>query len=62
MELIKEMGTDIVSLANNHVYDYGADVPRKQEACFSLFLTLSLIDMAPGGRLVIFKPAFICIG
>lgn len=25
MELIKEMGTDIVSLANNHVYDYGAD-------------------------------------
>ena len=25
MELLKEMGTDIVSLANNHVFDYGAD-------------------------------------
>lgn len=25
MKLIEEMGTDIVSLANNHVYDYGAD-------------------------------------
>lgn len=25
MELLKEMGTDIVSLANNHVYDYGEE-------------------------------------
>lgn len=25
MELVKEMGTDIVSLANNHVYDYGPE-------------------------------------
>lgn len=25
MELLKEMGTDLVSLANNHVYDYGED-------------------------------------
>lgn len=25
MKLIEEMGTDIVSLANNHVYDYGPD-------------------------------------
>lgn len=25
MSILKEMGTDIVSLANNHVYDYGAD-------------------------------------
>lgn len=25
MKLIEEMGTDMVSLANNHVYDYGAD-------------------------------------
>lgn len=25
MELLKEMGTDIVALANNHVYDYGKD-------------------------------------
>lgn len=25
MKLIEEMGTDIVSLANNHVYDYGAE-------------------------------------
>lgn len=25
MELLKEMGTDIVSLANNHVYDYGKE-------------------------------------
>lgn len=25
MELLKEMGTDLVSLANNHVFDYGAD-------------------------------------
>lgn len=25
MELLEEMGTDIVSLANNHVYDYGPD-------------------------------------
>lgn len=25
MKLVEEMGTDIVSLANNHVYDYGED-------------------------------------
>lgn len=25
MELLKEMGTDLVTLANNHVYDYGED-------------------------------------
>lgn len=25
MKLIEEMGTDVVSLANNHVYDYGPD-------------------------------------
>lgn len=25
MELLKEMGVDLVSLANNHVYDYGPD-------------------------------------
>lgn len=25
MELLKEMGTDLVSLANNHVYDYGPE-------------------------------------
>lgn len=25
MELLKQMGTDLVSLANNHVYDYGRD-------------------------------------
>lgn len=25
MELLKEMGTDIVALANNHVYDYGEE-------------------------------------
>lgn len=25
MELLEQMGTDLVSLANNHVYDYGAD-------------------------------------
>lgn len=25
MSLLEEMGTDLVSLANNHVYDYGAD-------------------------------------
>ncbi len=25
MELLKQMGTDIVSLANNHVFDYGKD-------------------------------------
>lgn len=25
MDLLKQMGTDLVSLANNHVYDYGAD-------------------------------------
>lgn len=25
MSILKEMGTDIVSLANNHVYDYGAE-------------------------------------
>ena len=25
MKLLEQMGTDIVSLANNHVYDYGAD-------------------------------------
>jgi len=25
MELLKQMGTDIVSLANNHVFDYGED-------------------------------------
>lgn len=25
MELLKQMGTDIVSLANNHVYDYGKE-------------------------------------
>lgn len=25
MELLKEMGTDLVSLANNHVYDYGKE-------------------------------------
>ena len=25
MELLKEMGTDLVALSNNHVYDYGED-------------------------------------
>ena len=25
MELLKEMGTDLVSLANNHIYDYGEE-------------------------------------
>ena len=25
MALLQEMGTDLVSLANNHVYDYGPD-------------------------------------
>ena len=25
MSILKEMGTDIVSLANNHVYDYGEE-------------------------------------
>src|SRR5699024_778108 len=25
MALLEQMGTDLVSLANNHVYDYGAD-------------------------------------
>lgn len=25
MDLLKQMGTDLVSLANNHVYDYGAE-------------------------------------
>ena len=26
MKLLEQMGTDIVSIANNHIYDYGADV------------------------------------
>ena len=25
MGLLKEMGTDLVSLANNHIYDYGEE-------------------------------------
>ena len=25
MALLEEMGTDLVSLANNHVYDYGEE-------------------------------------
>lgn len=25
MKLLEQMGTDIVSIANNHIYDYGAD-------------------------------------
>jgi hypothetical protein len=46
MELLKEMGTDLVSLANNHVYDYGED---------ALLDTMDLLDEADipyagGGR------------
>ncbi len=37
MKLIEEMGTDIVSLANNHVYDYGPD---------ALLDTVDLLDKA----------------
>lgn len=37
MSLLEEMGTDIVSLANNHVYDYGAD---------ALLDTADLLDKA----------------
>lgn len=46
MSILKEMGTDIVSLANNHVYDYGAE---------ALYDTADLLDEAEipyvgGGR------------
>lgn len=46
MALLEEMGTDLVSLANNHVYDYGED---------ALLDTLDLLDEAKipyvgGGR------------
>lgn len=46
MELLKEMGTDLVSLANNHVYDYGKD---------AMLDTMKLLDKAKiayvgGGR------------
>ncbi len=46
MELLKEMGTDLVSLANNHVYDYGEE---------ALTDTMDLLDeagipYAGGGR------------
>ena len=37
MSILKEMGTDIVSLANNHVFDYGED---------ALLDTANLLDMA----------------
>lgn len=37
MELLEEMGTDLVSLANNHVYDYGED---------ALLDTLDLLDQS----------------
>lgn len=37
MKLLEEMGTDIVSLANNHVYDYGPD---------ALLDTVDLLDEA----------------
>ena len=37
MSILEEMGTDIVSLANNHVYDYGAD---------ALLDTADLLDLA----------------
>ena len=37
MNLLKEMGTDIVSLANNHVYDYGEE---------ALLDTVDLLDEA----------------
>lgn len=46
MELLKEMGTDLVSLANNHVYDFGED---------AMLDTMDLLDKAKiqyvgGGR------------
>ncbi len=46
MGLLKEMGTDLVSLANNHVYDYGRD---------AMMDTMDLLDQAEipyvgGGR------------
>ncbi len=37
MELLKQMGTDLVSLANNHVYDYGEE---------ALYDTADLLDEA----------------
>lgn len=37
MTLLEQMGTDIVSLANNHVYDYGADAMND---------TIDLLDKA----------------
>ena len=37
MELLKQMGTDLVSLANNHVFDYGAE---------ALYDTADLLDEA----------------
>jgi poly-gamma-glutamate synthesis protein (capsule biosynthesis protein) len=46
MKLLEEMGTDLVSLANNHIYDYGRD---------AMLDTLELLDEAElpyvgGGR------------
>lgn len=46
MELLKEMGIDLVSLANNHIYDYGQEAMQD---------TLELLDQAQisyvgGGR------------
>ena len=46
MGLLKEMGTDLVSLANNHIYDYGRD---------AMMDTVDLLDQAEipyvgGGR------------
>lgn len=37
MGLLKEMGTDLVSLANNHIYDYGRD---------AMMDTVDLLDQA----------------
>lgn len=37
MKLLEQMGTDIVSIANNHIYDYGADAMDD---------TINLLDQA----------------
>ena len=37
MKLLEEMGTDLVSLANNHVYDYGPE---------AMIDTMDLLDEA----------------
>ena len=48
MKLLEQMGTDIVSIANNHIYDYGADarensinLHRKQQIQRQVFLHLT---------------------